>query len=156
MRSLVRRRIFAAGLVVALLMVGGVAAAPAEARTYRVRLLDMINNSRDRQGLDAVKLKVRLSGDARHHSRMMIRRDELFDVPNLATLLKPYHWTWAGALVGCSGSLYRLHRTILSDPAHRGIVLSEDARWVGIGALRIEGKSSCGRGAYWVTEILYG
>ena len=150
------RRIFVAGLVVTLLMVGGVAAAPAEAPTYRTRLLDMINSSREKQGLDAVKLNVRLSVDARHHSRMMVRRDELFDVPHLTALLKPYHWTWAGAAVGCSGSLLRLNRTLLSDPVDRGIILSDEARRIGIGVVRVDAKSSCGRDAFWATAIFYG
>ena len=86
----------------------------------------------------------------------MVRRDELFDVPNLAAPLKPYHWTYGAEAVGCNGSLFRLHRMLLSDVIHRSIILSEEARRVGIGVTRVDGKSSCGRDTYWATEIFYG
>lgn len=151
-----QRRMFTGGLLLAFLVLGSAGAAPAEARTPRARLLDMINNSREEQGLDPVKLNVRLSGEAHHHSRRMVRRNELFDVPNLAALLKPYHWTFGGAAVGCNGNLYRLHRMLLSDYIHRSIILSDEARRVGIGVVRVDGRSSCGRDSYWATEIFYG
>lgn len=150
------RGVLAAGLLSALLVFGAVGAAPAEARTHRARLLDMINDSREKQGLDPVKLNVRLSDDAHRHSRRMVRLDELFDVPNLAALLKPYHWTYGAEAVGCDRNLFRLHRMFLSDAIHRSIILSDEARRIGIGVTRVDGKSSCGRDTYWATEIFYG
>lgn len=152
------RRAVSVLLIAALFALGGVAAAPpSEARTYRARLLDMINHSREQRDLDAVRLNVRLSADARHHARRMVRQGRLFDVPNLPRLLKPYHWTKVGAdVVGCGPSLFRVHRLLMGDPAHRDIIMSPDVRRVGIGVVHVHGKSACGRDAFWATEIFYG
>ena len=117
----------------------------------------MVNHSRDRKGLDPVKLNVRLSRDARHHSRVMVRRDRVFDPKHLAALLKPYNWSFGGDAVACDSSLFRLHRDFMRDPVHRSILMSSEVRRVGIGVVVTTGKTSCGRGTnYWVTEIFYG
>ncbi len=117
----------------------------------------MVNHSRDRKGLDVLKLSTRLSGDARHHTRVMVRRDRVFDTKDLAALLNPYHWSFGGEAVGCDSSLFRLHRAFLRDPAHRKILMSSEARRAGIGVVVTTGRTSCGRGThYWVTEILFG
>jgi hypothetical protein len=44
----------------------------------------------------------------------------------------------------------------MRDKDHREIILSPDARRVGIGAVLDRGKSVCGRNAFWATEIFYG
>jgi uncharacterized protein YkwD len=146
-----------AALIGALLLLGAAGIEPAEARPYHARLLDMINHSREVHGLDALKLNVRLSGDARFHTRRMVRRNRLFDVPNLAELLEHYRWrTYGASAVGCAPSPFRLHRLLMRDKDHREIILSPDARRVGIGAVLDHGKSVCGRNAFWATEIFYG
>lgn len=133
-----------------------VAVSPAAARNARGRLLTMLNRARQSQGLRQVKLNLRLSDTARSHTRRMIQRDQLFDVPNLAQALAPYDWSWGGSVEGCGSTLHRVHRALMHHAAHRAIMLSPRARRVGIGVIRADGKTSCGRNSFWVTEILYG
>ncbi len=144
-------------LLTSFLAAGSIGALPAKASTYRWRVLSMVNHSRDRKGLDPVKLNVRLSADARHHSRVMVRRGRVFDTKDLAALLKPYHWSFGGEAVACGNSLFQMQRHFMHDAVHRGILMSTEARRIGIGVVVTTGKTACGRGTnYWVTEILYG
>lgn len=116
----------------------------------------MLDRSRAAHDLRPVKLNLRLSDTARSHTRRMIQRDQLFDVSNLSQALAPFRWSWGGSVVGCGSTLWQVHRGLMGHALHRRILLSTRARWVGIGVIRTAGKSTCGRHAFWVTEILYG
>jgi uncharacterized protein YkwD len=144
------------GIVLIAAMLTSLAATPAAASTYRARLLDLINTSRVAKDLKPVKLKARLSKVATAHTKRMIDNDELMNVPNLKGVLKPYRWRVGGAVVGCGPSLAAIHRAFMAEPTHRDIILLRDVRRVGIGVVRSKGKTSCGKNAFWVTEIFYG
>lgn len=151
------RRLLLVFLLTSLLAAGSMGTLAANASTYRSRLLSMVNQSRDRKGLDPVTLNVRLSADALHHSRFMVRRDRVFNTKDLAAVLKPYRWSYGGEAVACGSSLFQIHRDFMRDAVHRAILMSTEARRIGIGVVVTTGKTACGRGTnYWVTEILYG
>ena len=118
----------------------------------------MINNSRDKHDLRAVKLNLRLSKDAMSHTRRMIRRGELFDVRNLADLLDAYEGfkRYGGSIVACGDSLADMHRKLMHHAYHRKIILSGKVRFVGIGTIAVSGRSGCGRNQIWGTAIFYG
>jgi uncharacterized protein YkwD len=159
LRSAARRRALLSLLVAAALVGTAIAEAPAASAGtgYRSTVLRLVNAVRERHDLREVRLKVSLSPAATRHSRRMIRDDHLFDPPNLQQILARYRWTHVGAAaVGCGGTLRRIHRAMLSSAVHRGILLNPDVRWIGIGVVRDAGRTSCGRGSFWVTEILFG
>ncbi len=153
------RRARRATLVVLILatLVFGISATPARA-SLRSRYQHVINQSRDRHDLRSVKLNLRLSRDAKSHTRKMIRRGELFDVRNLADLLESYEGfkRFGGAVVGCGDSLADMHRKLMHHAYHRKIILSSKVRFVGIGTIAVDGRSGCGRNQVWGTAIFYG
>jgi hypothetical protein len=102
------------------LAAGPVMALTAGASTYRSRVLSMVNR-RDRKGLDPVKLNVRLSGDAPHRSRVLVGRDRVIEVKDLAAVLKPFHGSFGGEVVACGSSLFQVHRDLMRDAVHRDI-----------------------------------
>lgn len=157
-RSSARRRRVVTLLTVATLAVGIVGAPAAIAGTgYRTRMLHLINASRDRSDLRAVKLRVSLSAEATIHSRKMILQDRVFDPHNLQQILAQYRWTHLGAAAaGCAATLGGLHRAFMRSPEHRSILLNSQVRWVGIGVARSERPNTCGRGSFWATELFYG
>jgi uncharacterized protein YkwD len=144
------------GIVTAAAILAGLGAVPALASTYRTRALKLINAARVAHDLKPVKISIRLSGAATAHTKKMIEEDRLSDVPNLKEVLRTYDWKIGGAIVGCGGSLAAIHRAFMAEPFHHDIILLRDVRRVGIGVIRSEGKSTCGKNAFWVTEIFYG
>ena len=87
----------------------------------------------------------------------MLRNNRIYDPPDLGQMLAPYDWNRVGAdVVGCAGTLQRVHRTFMHDAPHRAIILNSQVRRVGIGVVRATGKNSCGKRSYWVSEIYYG
>jgi uncharacterized protein YkwD len=157
-RSSARRRALVTLLVVAALGIGVVDASPAIAGNgYRSTVLRLINQSRERHGLRDVRLRGSLAGEARKHSRKMIRQNRVFDPPNLRQILAPYRWTHLGAATaGCDDTLRQLHRALMRSSVHRGILLNPHVRRVGIGIVRSDQPNACGRNSFWVTEIFYG
>jgi len=134
----------------------GLLAPPAEATTYRTRLLRIINHSRLINGRKPLKINLSLSEDAKAHTRKMIRRGKLYDVPNLSQVLSPYKWSTGGDVVGCGDTLIEMHRLLMRHAYHRKIILSRKFTYVGIGVIKVDGKSACGRNSFWATEIFYG
>lgn len=132
-------------------------AAPAHA-TLRSRYLNLINHSRVQHDLGRVKLKVRLSKDAKAHTRKMIRRGRLFDVGNLSEILSPYpgYKVLGADVVGCGDTLPGMHRQMMHHAYHRKILLSGKVDFVGIGVIHVAGRSGCGRNRIWATAIFFG
>ncbi|GIU99739.1 MAG: hypothetical protein KatS3mg014_1355 [Actinomycetota bacterium] len=156
-RDSARNRVILAGALALWLGSGVVASPVAEAGPLRTKLLRIINRVRDNHDLRPLRLNLRLSEDAKAHTRRMIRRGELFDPPNLAELLEPYRWDDLGAdAVGCDETLNAVVRRWLEDEPHREIVLHPALRRAGIGVIRVDGRSGCGRDQAWVTAIMYG
>jgi uncharacterized protein YkwD len=154
-----RRRHAALGTIVAATLLLGVVQAPvAEARpSPRARLVRLVNLSRARHGLPAVRIDRSLSGDAGEHTRAMLRENRIYDPPNLASILSGYPWSRVGAAaVGCGATVRGLHRDLMDSGVHRAILLHPDVRRIGVGVVRPDGPNLCGRGSVWATEILYG
>ena len=87
----------------------------------------------------------------------MVREDQIYDPYNLAAILSDYSWDDVGAdVVGCAGTIPRLHRAWMNHDAHRVILLNGNLRRVGIGVVRNDTRNHCGRGSIWATEIFYG
>ena len=124
---------------------------------YRAKLLRMLNRTRERHDLRPLDLQLRLSRDAKKHTRSMIRDDRIFDPPDLDRILAPYDWDDLGAsAVGCAISLRALHRAWLRSEAHRAILLHPKLRKVGIAVILNGERNSCGRDSFWASELFYG
>jgi uncharacterized protein YkwD len=154
-----RRRTLVSMLVLTLGL--GVVAAPAaqasRTDTYRTKLLNILNRTRVHHDLRPVKINLRLSDDALHWSNVMVRKNRIYDPPNLAQLLAPYQWDDVGAdVVGCGSTIHEVHRIFMTEAFHRSIILHPKLRRVGIGVVRADEHNRCGRGSYWATELFYG
>lgn len=154
-----RRRTLVSMFVITLGL--GVVAAPAAqaSRTdaYRTKLLHILNRTRVHHDLRPVKINLRLSRDALHWSNVMIRKDRIYDPPNLAQLLAPYNWDDVGAdVVGCGNTIHEVHTIFMTEAFHRSIILHPKLRRVGIGVVRADQGNRCGRDSYWATELSYG
>jgi uncharacterized protein YkwD len=139
----------------------GVAAAPSAqaSRTdrYRTKLLNILNRTRVHHDLRPVKINLRLSGDALYWSKVMIRKNRIYDPPNLAQLLTPYSWNDVGAdVVGCGSTIREVHKIFMTEAFHRSIILHPKVRRVGIGVVRADENNRCGRDSFWATELFYG
>ena len=142
-----------------LLLLGPVRASDAAASVGRLehKLLRIVNETRDRHDLRALKFVRSLSVDGERHTRKMIRRNRIYDPPNLNDILARYRWDDLGAdVVGCGNTLRELHRILMTENFHREILLHQKLRRAGIGVVRADERNRCGRGSFWATEIFYG
>jgi uncharacterized protein YkwD len=144
-------------LLILLTLLLATLAAPAQA-TLGSRYRHLINRSRVQHDVGRVKLKVRLSKDAKAHTRKMIRRGRLFDVGNLADILSPYpgYKVLGADVVGCGDTLSGMHRQMMHHAYHRKILLSGKVDFVGVGVVHVAGRSGCGRNQVWATAIFFG
>jgi uncharacterized protein YkwD len=154
-----RRRTFVSMLVLTLGL--GVVAAPAaqasRTDTYRTKLLSILNRTRVHHDLRPVKINLRLSDDALQWSNDMVRKNGIYDPPNLAQLLAPYQWDDVGAdVVGCGSTIHEMHKILMTEAFHRSIILHPKLRRVGIGVVRADESNRCGQDSYWATELFYG
>ena len=121
------------------------------------KLLRIVNATRARHDLHLLKLNRALSRDSMRHTRIMVRKNRIYDPPNLAEILAKYEWDDLGAdVVGCGHTLKELHQILMTEAFHRSIFLHPDLRRVGMGITRVDERNRCGRGAFWATEIFYG
>jgi Cysteine-rich secretory protein family len=123
----------------------------------RMKLLRLLNESRDRHDLRTLRPDRSLNRDAMRHTRRMLRRNQLFDPHDLANMLADEPWDDIGAsVVGCASTLKGLHRALLRHGPHRRILLHPKLRRVGIGVVRTRARNACRRGWLWATELFYG
>jgi hypothetical protein len=123
----------------------------------QVKMLRIVNATRARRDLHLLKLDRTLSRDSMTHTRIMVRKDRIYDPPNLAEILEKYRWDDLGAdVVGCGHTLKELHQILMTEAFHRSIFLHPDLRRVGMGITKVNERNRCGRGAFWATEIFYG
>jgi len=157
--SVRRRTMLVAAATVLTLGLGLIQAPSAEASFGRPerKLLQIINRTRARHDLRLLKIDRSLSPPAEKHTRRMIRKNRLFDPPNLEQLLADENWNDLGAdVVGCGNTLKELHKILMTEDFHRTILLHPKLRRVGIGVVVADERNRCGRGSFWATEILYG
>jgi uncharacterized protein YkwD len=146
-------------LALALMLALGLFQAPAASAEggYRLKLLRLLNASREKHGLKALRPDASFNKDASHHTRRMLRRNQLFDPNDLARMLSDEPWEEIGAsVVGCASTLKDLHRALMRHRPHREILLHPDTRRVGIGVVKTETTNACHRGWFWATELFYG
>ena len=121
------------------------------------KLLRIVNRTRDRHDLRQLKFVRSLAVDAEAHTRHMIRKNRIYDPPNLAEILARYRWDDLGAdVVGCGNTLKELHQILMTENFHRTILLNDKLRKAGIGVVRADERNRCGRGSFWATEIFFG
>jgi uncharacterized protein YkwD len=147
----------AVALAVALLGGGTLPHAASTGTADRAELLRLLNDSRDRHGLDAVGLDISLSRTAKKHTNKMVRKNRLMHPSDLEEMLRGSDYERFGAAaVGCARTLRALHRALLRSSVHREILLHPDAEMVGIGVVETTTDNRCGRGSYWATYVFYG
>lgn len=139
-------------------MVLGVAAAPvAQASPVQNRMLEILNRIRQNHDLRSLRLTPSLTDETKAHTRKMIRRGDLFDPRDLYGILDPYSWNDVGTdVVGCHDSLTKMVHQWMGEEFHRSIILHPKLRRAGVGIIRVDGRSACGRDQYWATVIMYG
>ena len=115
----------------------------------RLKLLRLLNESRERVDLRTLRPDMSLNRDAMRHTRKMLRRNQLFDPHDLARMLSDEPWKRIGAsVVGCASTLRGLHRALLRHRPHRRILLDPRLRRVGIGVVHSRTRNTCRRGWY--------
>ena len=143
--------------LLATMMLGVTVAPAAQASPVQNRMLEILNRIRQNHDLRSLRLTPSLTDETKAHTRKMIRRGELFDPPDLYGILDPYSWNDVGAdVVGCHDSLVKMVHQWMGEDFHRSIILHRKLRRAGIGIIRVDGKSACGRDQYWATVIMYG
>ena len=135
------------GILVALLVTD--AASPAQASGLRGRMLRSMNRTRVHHDMHRLHLNLRLSHDARHHSRRMVNRGEIFHTADLASRVRPFGATNWGENVAKAGTVKRVKRMWMRSPSHRANVLRGSYHRAGVGIVRA-------RGWLWVTVMFYG
>jgi len=134
----------------AAVLLASTGAAPAQAETYRHKMLRLTNLSRLGYGLRALVLNRRLSAIARQHSRRMADERRLFHSEDMARKLSPWQWSaWGENLGSTFGTLGTLERAFMTSAEHRTNILYPGFRRAGVGVVKR-------RGAFWVTVIFYG
>lgn len=137
----------------------GVAFSPAAhaGSGYRAKLLRMVNATRNNHDLHRVRVDRSLTRDALRHTRRMIDKNAIYDPRNLTRILEDEPWDDIGAsVVGCAGTLRRLHKAFMHHAAHRDILLNPKIRRIGIGVIKVDSQNACGRHWFWTTELFYG
>jgi uncharacterized protein YkwD len=146
------RRTALASLLVAALLVQGLATEPARAGDTvqnRAEMLQLTNDDRADRDRDELRLNDRLSRYARRHSRKMAERDELFHTPDLADKLRGTGWSIGAENVGMGPSLEALEDAFMASRPHRKNILRAGFERAAIGVAE-------SRGSFWVTVIFYG
>jgi uncharacterized protein YkwD len=141
-------RAAAIGLAAALSI--GSLAPPAGALTrLESRLVSMINNARDNNGLRELKVSTWLTRKARGHTSRMVRRGTLYHTRCLSCLFKARRYDKIGENVGVAATVRRVHRLMMRASGHRSNILGRGYHSIGVGVKMTR------RGA-WVTEIFWG
>ena len=141
------RSLLVVGVLLALLAV--VPVTLASATTLRGRMFSIMNRVRERHDVHDLRLNLRLSGDARHHSRRMAEEGRIFHTPKLQHKLHSYSWTIYGENLAQAGTLKRVKDLWMNSPPHRANLLNGQFRRAGVGVVRDGGW-------FWVTVIFYG
>ncbi|MDA0841118.1 MAG: CAP domain-containing protein [Planctomycetota bacterium] len=117
------------------------------------QLLGMINDERQRNGLDALNLDSRLSRVALAHSRDMLETDFFaHDSPSTGNLKQRLEsanidFPVAGENLGFASSLSEVNRILFESPGHRANLLNPEFTNVGLGIVNKED------GSFLVTQV---
>ncbi len=115
-------------------------------RAAETAMVQRINAARNLRGDAALRLDRELSRVARVHSRAMISRNSVYHSPQQVLARRLTNWNVLGENVGAGGSILALHKAFMDSPDHRGNVLYDPFRHVGVGVVRSGGRM-------WVTVL---
>jgi uncharacterized protein YkwD len=140
----------------AVLLALPVAAAEAEtgsaSETAEATMVDVINNVRARNGLDALRGSSSLAGSARRFSHWLMEHDTF---GHAQTIQASSEFALLGeALEMHSGRRFKVRETVdrwMGSPSHRAIVLSKTMRWLGTGVTR--GRFGARPATIWVLHV---
>ena len=137
-------------LVAASLALATVPAEPASAWSSPERALQWRHNhARKWRDIHGLKYSPSLSLKAERHSQEMARKGYIYHSTCLSCRFSGYNWSVGGENVGVGSSMKSLHRAFMDSAPHRRNVLYRDYRYVGIGAVRSNGR-------LWVTVLFMG
>jgi uncharacterized protein YkwD len=116
---------------------------------YRERMLELVNDVRDRYERRLLRLDGKLSRYATRHSRRMAEAGYLFHTPDLAGKLEGRNWSIAGENVGFASSLRAVMGEFMESKPHRRNILRRGYDHSAVGVVKSDGS-------LWVTTIFYG
>jgi uncharacterized protein YkwD len=116
---------------------------------YRSRMLQLVNDVRDRNDRRLLRVDRKLSRYAIRHSQEMADAGYLFHTPDLASKLDGRNWSIGGENVGFASSLRAVMGGFMDSPPHRRNVLRRGYDHTAIGVVKAGGS-------LWVTTIFYG
>lgn len=102
--------------------------------------------NRARLNLVNLRLDPELSKVAKVHTREMIRANTLHHTPSRKLRRRVTNWVTLGENVGVGSTIRSLHNAFMNSPAHRDNILYSTYRYVGVGAIKRNGR-------LWVTVI---
>jgi uncharacterized protein YkwD len=136
-------------LLVCLPLLSGQLTEARAADSARERMLQLVNDVRDRHQRRMLRVDAKLSRYATRHSRQMADLGYLFHTPDLAGKLGGRNWSIGGENVGFASSLRAVMGNFMDSTAHRKNILRRGFDHAAIGVV----KSG---GSFWVTTIFYG
>ncbi len=134
-----------AALVLATLIPAGSATAACPAPTRKEKkFARLINDARVVQ--NDLRLDRQLTKAAKVHTREMIKANTLYHTPSSKLRRRVTNWVTLGENVGVGSTVTSLHQAFMNSPAHRDNILYDSYRYVGVGAIKRDGR-------LWVTVI---
>jgi uncharacterized protein YkwD len=116
---------------------------------YRSRMLQLVNDVRDRNDRRLLQVDRKLSRYATRHSQAMADAGYLFHTPDLASKLDGRNWSIGGENVGFASSLRAVMGSFMDSAPHRRNILRRGYDHTAIGVVKAGGS-------LWVTAIFYG
>ncbi len=104
------------------------------------QLLDLINQERARNGLQPVRMQVKLRDYARHHALDEANAGSIWH--NMAEFQRwvPAGWTRLGENVAYNQSVTAIHQAYMNSPGHRQNILNPDFNYVGVAIVASGGR----------------
>lgn len=116
---------------------------------YRARMVQLVNEVRDRHDRRLLRVDRKLSRYATRHSRQMADVGYLFHTPDLASKLDGRNWSIGGENVGLASSLRAVLGNFMDSTPHRRNILRRGFDHAAVGVVKAGGN-------LWVTTIFYG
>lgn len=116
---------------------------------YRERMLQLVNDVRDKKDRRLLRVDRKLSRYATKHSQQMADLGYLFHTPDLAGKLAGRNWSIGGENVGFASSLGAVMGNFMDSTAHRRNILRRGFDHAAVGVVKSDGS-------LWVTTIFYG
>lgn len=116
---------------------------------YRTKMLQLVNDIRDRNDRRLLRVDRKLSRYAIRHSRLMADAGYLFHTPDLASKLDGRNWSIGGENVGYASSLRAVMGVFMDSAPHRRNLLRRGYDHAAVGVVKAGGS-------FWVTTIFYG